>query len=798
MSEVERLKQALEESESRHQALMESVEARKRSDLLKSQFFANLSHELRTPLALCISPLEMLLHDEQLAPLHKQTLHSINNNQLRLLKLINEVMDFAKLQAGGVVPNFSCSDVVNTLRRYSDALETAASHKGIVLNLKVPDHPINLYLDQNLFEKIIMTLLSNAFKFTEEGGTIELRVQDLEEEVRISVSDTGIGMVPEIQNHLFDRFSHVESFDTQTHPGSGMGLAMTKEYVDMHGGTIKVHSQLGLGSIFHVTFLQGKAHLNSELISEEGESSAGQLQDYQLVEFKSDDNWEPEEEEVPVLEEAQEVGESPLPESGEPEVALENKPTILIVDDNADMRRFLHSLLRPHYQTYLAKDGLEGLEKAQTLFPDLILSDTIMPWVNGYELCQAIKASGGRLKHTPFVLMTAKAETKMKLEGLEYGADDYLVKPFNVDELIIRVKNLIKIRQQGMELYQTMQALEEKKNELEKSLSELKLTQSQLVQSEKMAGLGQLVAGIAHEVNTPAAVIYSAISEVDQDYVSQLEQLIQIMGSLPQELHPVYRDACFHVLEAGGEISTKDQRAIAKGIREQLDPHGVTDTRALSKDLALVGFKAEHVSQVIPLFLTPEAKTIRRALRQLGMSRIRVKDIHIAIGRITQLVKALKHHSRSDAAELLETDLQEDLENTLVILHHKIKRAIHVHKEYDPIPSVKCYANQLNQVWTNLIHNAIQAMKGDGDLILRLKRESEEYVVVEIQDNGPGIPEKIVSLIFDPYFTTKPKGEGTGLGLSICKEIVDRHNGAITLTSNPGNTCFRIVLPIEL
>ncbi|MBE9563212.1 MAG: HAMP domain-containing histidine kinase, partial [Proteobacteria bacterium] len=185
---------------------------------------------------------------------------------------------------------------------------------------------------------------------------------------------------------------------------------------------------------------------------------------------------------------------------------------------------------------------------------------------------------------------------------------------------------------------------------------------------------------------------------------------------------------------------------------------------------------------------------IQHSLRQFGTSQIHVRDIKIAIDRIAKIVKALKHYSHIDDSNLTLTSLQEDLDNTLIILHNQLKHGVIVHKKYDDIPPFRCYADLLNQVWTNLIYNSVQAMNAQGEIFVRLKKINDK-IIVEIEDNGPGIPEDVMPKIFESNFTTKSKGEGTGLGLSICQELIQKHQGKIEVDSKPGRTCFKVILP---
>lgn len=344
----------------------------------------------------------------------------------------------------------------------------------------------------------------------------------------------------------------------------------------------------------------------------------------------------------------------------------------------------------------------------------------------------------------------------------------------------------------------TTRELCDRNAELENLLIQLKESQMLLIHSEKMAGLGNLIAGISHEINTPASAISSAIVEINRDYVVMLEKLINILDNFPRKMCVLFQDACNNVLKLERVLTTMERRQNAKIIFEVLNENGIPDARAASQNLALIGFTSESITPYIALLKTDKSSLIVQSLYELGMSQIHVHDISIAISRISYLVKALKSYTHAGDAELLLTDLRDDINNTLVILHNKLKRAVKVTTQYEEIPKIKCYADQLNQVWTNLINNSIEAMHGEGAIAIRVKKHGNEHITVEIEDNGPGISRDVISKIFDPYFTTKPKGEGTGLGLSISKKIIEQNQGTITVESEPGKTVFRVIVPVEV
>ena len=339
--------------------------------------------------------------------------------------------------------------------------------------------------------------------------------------------------------------------------------------------------------------------------------------------------------------------------------------------------------------------------------------------------------------------------------------------------------------------------LTEESSKATAALRDLQNAQVQLVHSEKMASLGQLVANVAHELNTPAGAIHSAIAEINRDYVDMMNDTLNLFGLLSPKESLIYINIIKKLLVTPKNLSTSQIRATTKTIIELLQDTGFQELRHHARLLAQIGFDSALTQEAKPLFYSSYANLIARSFHSFGMSRIHTRDIQIAISRIIQIVKALKIYSRIDNKTIGFSDLAEDLDNTLIILHNKIKRAIVVEKEFEQIPKVKCYPGILNQVWTNLIHNSIQAMKGEGTIILRIMRIDDTYVAVEIEDNGPGIDAESLPKIFDPYFTTKEMGEGTGLGLSIVKGIIDDHQGKIEVKTEPGATRFRVILPIK-
>ncbi len=343
--------------------------------------------------------------------------------------------------------------------------------------------------------------------------------------------------------------------------------------------------------------------------------------------------------------------------------------------------------------------------------------------------------------------------------------------------------------------------LEAQKVELNETLENLTYTQMQLVQSGKLAVLGQLAAGIAHEINTPAGAIVSALSQIDRAYLKLLPQVHTILERLEPALQDQYLAACHHVLTQEKSLSSRERRAIARRIQAFLMQKHIETPYNFCSKLALIGFTAETVQEFSALFQHPERNVITDAWYILGSSRIHIHNAQQAISQITQLVSALKNYAHQDEADLVETDLRQDLDNTLLVLNNAIlAKNITVHKEYEEVAPFVCYAAQLNQVWTDLISNAFQAMSGQGTLSVRLKQIDDTQLAVEIEDTGSGIPAETLPHIFEPYFSIRNRDDNhIGMGLSICRKVVEQHRGRIdVISSGPGKTCFRVTLPTNI
>ena len=412
----------------KHELELSKFEAEKMHEVdeLKSRFFANISHEFRTPLTLIFGPAKNILGNTQ-EPDTKHNVSLIKRNAQRLLSLVNQLLDISKLESGSMKLETAPRDIVSLLKGYALSFASYAERKRIRHMFNSAEGEIIVYLDKDKFEKIIFNILSNAFKYTPEGGLVEVNVTKNVNYVDIKVSDTGIGIPSNRIDKIFDRFYQVDGGHTREHEGTGIGLSLTKELIELHKGKIEVESEPGKGSTFTVSLPLGKDHLRPEEICEADE-----------------------EKEEGILYIEEEEDKSKLEGVGTEFIGKDSLPLLLVVEDNADVRTYIKQNLKTDYKILEAVDGEDGWNKSIEHLPDLVVSDVMMTRMDGFELCRKIKTDE-RTSHIPVILLTAKAAKEDKLVGFETGADEYLMKPFDTDELKSRAKNLIDQRKRLQE-----------------------------------------------------------------------------------------------------------------------------------------------------------------------------------------------------------------------------------------------------------------------------------------------------------------------------------------------------------
>jgi len=402
------------------------------TDKMKSRFFANISHEFRTPLTLILGPAEKI--NSQTSNNIIKDSGIIRRNSKRLLQLVNQLLDLSKLEAGKLKLEASKNNIVSFVKGIALSFESLSEEKDISLKIIPSKEYIESYFDKEKMIKILSNILSNSFKFTQTDGTITVSIIENENNVEIKIRDTGIGISHEEIPKLFDRFYQVDSSINREYEGTGIGLALTKELVELHHGNISVESELGQWTEFTISLPLGKDHLKDDEVStKEKQDKPEMLIDEKKYLLSKNTNED-------------------LIENSELSYLKDDKTIILIVEDNYDMREYIKESLDSSYIIEEAVNGEQGLRKAVKIIPDLIISDMMMPKMDGNEMTKILK-NDEKTSHIPIIILTARSGQENKLEGLQTGADDYLTKPFDIKELQIRIENLIKIRKKLQEKF---------------------------------------------------------------------------------------------------------------------------------------------------------------------------------------------------------------------------------------------------------------------------------------------------------------------------------------------------------
>ncbi|SKB82114.1 ATP-binding protein [Dyadobacter psychrophilus] len=524
------------------------AEALEALDKAKTLFFTNISHEFRTPLMLILGPLEALLNkpDIALTAEERQNIEVTHRNALRLLKLVNSLLDFSRIESGRHLANFVLTDLATYTRNLSANFRSVIEKADLQLHVNTADHIPPVYLDRQMWEKVVFNLLSNAFKYTLEGAiTVDLSTHN--ENAVLTVRDTGVGIPESELPHMFERFHRVQNTAGRTYEGTGIGLSLIKELIQLHQGTIQVESVEGKGSCFTVSIPLGKGHLPVTQI------------------FEDDASLEIAGSNVFLQEAAALVGKQAFLQNrtdGERSIVPDDaNELVLIVDDNADMRQHIQSLIATKYRTITATNGLDALDKIGRYKPTLVLSDIMMPEVDGIELLKRVKANP-ETAQVPVILVTARAGEDSKIEGYDIGADDYLVKPFSANEMLARIKAQVKMHNARKKIFEDQKLFTE---ELEQKVQQR--TQD-LVKANKELESFNYVA--SHDLQEPLRKIQTFIhlihknrqdEKATQVYYDKISSSAQRMSDLIQSVLTYSRLA-----KTGEDYSAVDLNKIVQDI----------------------------------------------------------------------------------------------------------------------------------------------------------------------------------------------------------------------------------------
>ncbi len=525
VSDLEILHTQLEQKvKSRTQQLQESLTKLQELDRMKTEFFSNVSHELRTPLMMILSPIRQVQSAgvESLDSRCQSLLDVAHNNGHRLLKQINQLLEFSKIEAGRANVVEGPVDLNEIARRLAFAAQPLAEQRGVQLDIDLDSLMPVTNSDEDKLDIILTNLVSNAIKFTSAGGHIWVKSQVVAsphhagKRLLVSVEDTGRGIAEQDIPRLFQRFVQLDGSTSREYSGTGLGLALVRELIELLGGTVGVTSKLGVGTKFQIELPFKQPVEKDELI----ESPSGLIRPESFADLHS--------RRIDVHG-GRRPSVSPLAQS------------VLIVDDNPQIRDLLVDLLSAEYNVITAEDGMHALAELEQKTPDLIISDVMMPYIDGQELCRRVKGSRDTA-NVPFILLTARSKTSMKIEGLDCGAEDYICKPFEDAELMARVRALLRVRRANVQL-------DQRNSELEKINKDLKQAQKQLVQAEKLSSLGQLVAGLAHEINNSINAVYNGVPAMKMRLKKLRIGLVKNIGDGNQSSLPPDLDMSFEKLD---------------------------------------------------------------------------------------------------------------------------------------------------------------------------------------------------------------------------------------------------------
>lgn len=768
-------------------------------DRAKTSFFSNVSHEFRTPLTLMLGPLEENLAHPDLAfsPGHRERDELAYRSARRLLKLVNSLLDFSRIEAGRMDAEFRPTDLSQLTIELSGMFRAAIEKGGLQFIVKTSDLHEAVYVDREMWEKIVLNLLSNAFKFTLQGK-IEVELSQSNGRVQLIVRDTGIGVSEVEVPRLFERFHRVEGVEGRTQEGTGIGLALIEELVKIHGGTISVQSKLGQGTQFTVDLLLGKEHLPAHQVK--NDSSVGPISTIMPTFIEEAVKWLP---------------EAQISSAHVPPVGKKNRARILIADDNADMRSYLQNILKTQWDIEVVSDGEAALARATSHLPDLILSDVMMPKMDGFELIKRLK-DDSKTKTIPVILLSARAGESSRVEGLDTGADDYLVKPFSAKELIARVKTHLEIG---------------------------RLRAEALFQQEKIFSVF---------MQAPAAVAFLKGADLTFEianarYLALVGKGDSIVGKPIRQALPELEEATFMMFEkvykTGEALVVQEYESPLDGperknkigyfnfLLEQItdvkgEPEGilifgyeVTDQVCARKDTEKLTSSLQSAVKSRDEFMaiaSHELKTpLTSLILQLQLTKHRIKAelgevsseqlMNMSLkhsDRVSRLVNDLFDVTRMQAGKLAFNfeeinvgELIQEVANSYCDHPALARNPIEVRA---PLMLIGRWdRSRIEQVIVNLVANAIKYAPGT---LLQITASDEGNTArIIFRDFGPGIPRKLQGRIFERFeqVTSSQNMGGLGLGLYIVNQIVTGHQGNIRVESEEGKgTSFIVELPL--
>ena len=798
---------AYEESEARAQALAEL-------DRAKTAFFSNVSHEFRTPLTLLLGPLEDALADRTspLPEVQRERVEVAQRNSLRLLRLVNTLLDVARVEAGRMDAAFEPTDLAAYTVDLASGFRSAAERAGLRFTVDCPPLEAPVYVDREMWEKIVFNLLSNALKFT-LAGEIAVRLTADETMARLEVRDTGSGIAAHELPRIFERFHRVREAGGRTHEGTGIGLALVQELARLHGGAVSAASVPGQGSTFEVTLPCGPGHLPPEQLRRAPARVPRRTP-----------------ESAAFVSEAERWG-APSRTAGEA------GSRIVVADDNADMRDYVVRLLGEGWRVEAVPDGRAALLAVRRELPDLVLSDVMMPEIDGLSLLAALRADP-ETRGVPIILLSARAGEEARVQALEAGADDYLVKPFTARELVARVDGILALRRVRGEAEAALRESEERyrafiavsseavwRVELEVPVATELSPDVQIEHFYRYAYLAECNDAMARMYGYEKAAdllgirLGDLVPQSDPANIEYLRAFIATGYRLAEaESNELDRDGrpryfvnnLFGIVEDGWLVRAWGSQRDVTERRITLDR--LQQAQRMESVGKLAGGIAHEVNNMMSVVLGCSEFVLRRMDLPQAV-RADVEQVREAAVRSAAITAQLLAFSRRQLRQPVPLDLNDVVRDLEPVLRRTLGDAVALELRLGPHAAVMADRGQLHQVLLNLALNARDAMPEGGEVRIEtslvelgeqdvavhpdIRLRLGPYALLALSDSGHGMDRATLSRVFEPFFTTKGVGKGTGLGLSTVYGIVKQSDGYIWVDSEPGRgTTFRMYLPM--
>jgi signal transduction histidine kinase len=797
-----------------YEAERQRAEALAAIDRAKTTFFSNVSHEFRTPLTLMLGPIAEAVAHPQMPPAVRSQLELAHRNSLRLLKLVNSLLDFSRIEAGRAQASYEPTDLAALTRDLASTFRSTIEGAGLRFEVSCEDLAEPVYMDREMWEKVVLNLLSNAFKFTLEGK-ISVHLAQADGKALLEVADTGVGIPPDELPRLFERFHRIEGAGGRTQEGSGIGLALARELIELHGGTIEAASRGGEGAVFRVRIPFGTAHLPADRIEAPRTlaSTATAAQAYVQEALR----WLPE------------PSGNIIPSSsrGEEAAAVSDalargvgNARILLADDNADMRAYVRELLTPLYTVELVADGEQALAAARRAKPDLILSDVMMPRLDGFGLLKAVREEPA-LRDVPFILLTARAGEGSRIEGLEAGADDYLVKPFVARELLARVTGTVALARIRGELraseirFQTvldaspagLALLTAERDEGSRIVDFRWVYLNRPAQDMLGGAADELIGKRVSEVLPGAWEEQRLLDSFHKAVETGALQSVETQGHAAGSPEKIY----FNLIARFGdgvlvwfiditahrrnERVLQQQEAALREADRRKDEFLAMLAHELRNPLAPIRNANELLGRILELS-DPRVETAIAATRRQVTQLTRLVDDLLDVSRVTQGRIELQRRP----VELAHIMMQA-IEAVQPILREKHHRLVTVHAAEPTDLYVNADPARLMQCVVNVLTNAAKYTDPGGQITVQTRADGGR-ALIEISDTGVGIAAELLPRIFDLFVQGERAPDraegGLGVGLAVVRRLVEMHAGSVSARSDgPGQgSTFEIRLPL--